>query len=177
MLLTERLLPVGCISFTGVTHKETPTNHDDVVKWKQFPCWWPFVRGIHRSPLNCPHKGQWHGALKFSLICARINGWLNNREAGNLRRHRAHYDVIVMKISHTLGVMNGLKWYLPRSTMELMDASLTLSHRKNRITKLQIPVYDKEEVEVLCPQGISFQKVAFVKVKINGWCPISDLLV
>ena len=32
----------------------------------------------------------------FSLICAWINGWVNNREAGDLRRHRAHYDVIVM---------------------------------------------------------------------------------
>ena len=43
-----------------------------------------------------PHKGQWRGALMFSLICARTNGWVNNREAGDLRRHRAHYDVIVM---------------------------------------------------------------------------------
>ena len=43
-----------------------------------------------------PHNGQWRGALMFSLICARINGWVNNREAGDLRRHRVHYDVIVM---------------------------------------------------------------------------------
>ena len=43
-----------------------------------------------------PHKGQWRGALMFSLICAWINGWVNNGEAGNLRRHRAHYDVIVI---------------------------------------------------------------------------------
>ena len=74
-----------------------------------------FVRGIHRSPVNSHHKGQWRGglmfsliyawihkgqwrgALMFSLICAGINGWVNNREAGNLRRHRAHYDVMVMR--------------------------------------------------------------------------------
>ena len=31
-------------------------------------CYWPFVRGIHRSPVNSPYKGQWHGALMFSLI-------------------------------------------------------------------------------------------------------------
>ena len=55
-----------------------------------------FVRGIHRSPVNSPHKGQWRGVLMFSLICARINGWVNSREAGDLRRYRAHYDVIVM---------------------------------------------------------------------------------
>ena len=42
------------------------------------------------------HKGQWRGALMFSLICARTNRWVNNREAGDLRRHQAHYDVKVM---------------------------------------------------------------------------------
>ena len=42
------------------------------------------------------HKGQWRGALMFSLICAWINGWVNNREAGDLRRDRVHYDVTVM---------------------------------------------------------------------------------
>ena len=70
--------------------------HDDVIKWKHFPRYWPFVRGIHRSPANSPDKGQWRGALIFSLICAWINGWVNNREAGELRRHRAHYDAIVI---------------------------------------------------------------------------------
>ena len=54
------------------------------------------MRGIHRSPVNSPHKGQWRGALMFSLICAWINGWVNNREAVDLRRHRAHYGVTVM---------------------------------------------------------------------------------
>ena len=71
-------------------------DHDDVIKWKHLPRYWPFVRGIHRSPVNSPHKGQWRGALMFSLICARINDWVNNREVGDLRRYRAHYDVIVM---------------------------------------------------------------------------------
>ena len=70
--------------------------HDDVTKWKYFPCYWPFVRVIHRSPVNSQHKGQWTGALMFSLICAWISGWVNNRETGDLRRHRAHYDVTVM---------------------------------------------------------------------------------
>ena len=74
-------------------------SHDDVLKGKHFPRYWPFVWGIHRSPVNSPHKGQWRGALKFSLICAWINGWANNREAGDLRRHCVHYDVIVMNIS------------------------------------------------------------------------------
>ena len=50
-------------------------------------------------PVNSPHKGQWRGALMFSLICARINDWVNNRDAGDLRRHRGHNDVIVMIMS------------------------------------------------------------------------------
>ena len=45
---------------------------------------------------NSPHKGKWRGALMFSLICVSINGWVNNGVAGDLRRHRPHYDVIVM---------------------------------------------------------------------------------
>ena len=53
--------------------------HDDVIKWKHFPRYWPFVRGIHRSPVNSPHKGRWSGALMFYLICAWINAWVNNR--------------------------------------------------------------------------------------------------
>ena len=75
---------------------QTISTHEDVIKWKHFPRYWPFVRGIHRSPVNSPHKGQWRGALMFSLLCAWINGWVNNREAGHFRRHRAHYDVTVL---------------------------------------------------------------------------------
>ena len=89
----------------GSAHKKPKLRkvlpcHDDVIKWKHFPRYRPFVRGIHRSPVNSPHKGQWRGALMFSLICARTNGWVNNGEAGDLRRHRAHCDVIAMSWGH-----------------------------------------------------------------------------
>ena len=88
--------------------------HDEVIKWKHFPRYWPFVRGIHRSPVNSHHKGQGlcagnspvtgefpsqrPGAQSFDafLICAWINDWVNNREAGDLRRYRVHYVVTVM---------------------------------------------------------------------------------
>ena len=87
-----------------LTYSKHPTRlnhtihnvHDGVIRWKHFPRCWPFVRDIHRSPVNSPHKGQWRGALMFSLICTWINSWVNSREAGDLRRRRAHYDVIVM---------------------------------------------------------------------------------
>ena len=47
-------------------------------------------------PANSPHKGQWRGALMFCLIRVWINSWVNNCEAGDLRRYLAHCDVIVM---------------------------------------------------------------------------------
>ena len=81
-------------------------HHDDVIKWKHFPRYWLFVRGIHRSSVNSPHKGQWRGALMSSLTCAWINGWVSNREAGDLRRHRAHYDVTVMAFCWILACCN-----------------------------------------------------------------------
>ena len=71
-------------------------NHDDVINWDYFPRYWPFVRGIHRSPVVSSHKVQWREAYIFSLICAWINGWANNRDAGVLWRHHAHYVLSVM---------------------------------------------------------------------------------
>ena len=47
-------------------HADDAKHHDDVIKWKHFPRYWPFVRGIRRSSVNSPHKGQWRGALMFS---------------------------------------------------------------------------------------------------------------
>ena len=78
------------------------TVHDNVIEWKHFPRYWPFVWGIHRSLVNSPDKGQWREALMFSLIYAWINGCVDNREAGDLRRHRAHYGVNVMKVCHVI---------------------------------------------------------------------------
>ena len=67
--------------------------HDDVIEWKHFPRYWPFVRGIHRSPVNSPHKGQWRGALMLSLIspCKRLSkrswGWWFETLSRPLLRH------------------------------------------------------------------------------------------
>ena len=55
------------------------------------------VTGIHRSPVDSPHKDQWRRALMFSFICAWTHSWGNNLDAGDLRYTRAHYDVTVMK--------------------------------------------------------------------------------
>ena len=81
-----------------LTDKSIISKYDDVIKWKHFPRYWPFVRGIHRWPMSSSHKCQWRGPLMFSLIYAWIDGWVNNGEAGDLRRYCAHYDVIVVFI-------------------------------------------------------------------------------
>ena len=70
--------------------------HDDVIKWKRFTRYWPFVRGIHWFPVYSPYIGQWRGVLMFSSIYVWMNDWVNNREAGDVRCHRAHYNVTAM---------------------------------------------------------------------------------
>ena len=74
-------------------------KHDDVIKWKHFPRYWPFVWGIHRWPVNSPHKGQWRGALIFSLNSAfdkRLSkqswGWWFETPSWPLWRHS--YDIV-----------------------------------------------------------------------------------
>ena len=76
------------------------------------PRYWPFVRGIHRSPVNSLHKCQWPGALMLPLTCAWINSWVNNGKAGDLRRHCAHYDVIVMHAINVQGYFDNVGFYI-----------------------------------------------------------------
>ena len=64
----------------GVNYEEC-NIHDDFIKWKHFPRYWPFVRGIYRSPVNSPPKGQWRIALVFSLICS-LNKRLSKQSWG-----------------------------------------------------------------------------------------------
>ena len=93
----ELLFPMGHINLMATVE----TIMLVVYPWwrhqmETFPRCWPFVRGIRRSPVNSPHKGQWHRALMFPLIFAWANGRANHRDAGNLRRHCTRYDVTVM---------------------------------------------------------------------------------
>ena len=74
-------------------------THDDVIKWKHFPRYWPFVRGIHRSPVNSPTKASDTELWCFLSFVPWINAWVNSCEAGDLRHHFPYYDVIVMKFS------------------------------------------------------------------------------
>ena len=84
-----------------------PIYHDDVIKLKLFPRHWPFMRGIHRSPVNSPHKGQWRRALMFSLIHAlkkRLSkqswGWWFETPSRSLWRY---YNVYINVRAHAHG--------------------------------------------------------------------------
>ena len=89
-----------------------------------------FVRGIHRPSVNSPHKGQWRGALMFSLIWVWINGWVKNCGAGDLGRHRAHHDVIVMVYACTaaseVASLSGL-WFVHNK------CSISMSERQDEL--------------------------------------------
>ena len=101
------------------------TTHDDVIKWKHFPRNWPSVRGIHRSQLR--------GASMFSLICVWINGWVNNGETDDLRRHRDHYDVNVMTEWKTRArSLSGVREYEQRyKKVNMQMARKDAAHRDN----------------------------------------------
>ena len=121
--------------------KISPKWHDDVIKWKHFPRYWPFARGIHRSPVNSPHKGQWRGALMFSLISAWMIDWVNNREAGDVRQHRGHYDVIVVEISvsgilYHPGQVNGSVSYQDTSLKRGPVSQMVLRALKSILEKM-----------------------------------------
>ena len=104
---------LGCSCSDEIVNGVRVNNpYDDVIKWKHFPCYWPFVWGFHRSPVNSPNKDQWRGTLMFTLICAQITGWVKNHEAGDLRRYRGHYDVTVLQLMLTVNTFLWQSWGL-----------------------------------------------------------------
>ena len=139
--------------------------HDDVIKWKHFPRYWPFMRGSHWSPVNSRHKGQWRGALMFSFICAWINCCVNNREAGDSRRHRGHYDVTVMHCS----AMNA-SYLVPIHTVVIAITIVTIMVLsmavKNIIWKIKL------HPTILAVSEYS-QKHSSVLVHISTFIPVS----
>ena len=93
----------------GWNLSETTTSQGSLQTWwrhqmETFSALLALCAGIHRSPVNSRHTGQWRGTLMFPLICAWINGWANDLEADDLRRHLAHYDVIVIESWSLMGV-------------------------------------------------------------------------
>ena len=122
--------------------------HHDVIKWKHFPRYWPFVRGIYRSPVNSPHKGQWRGALMFFFICAWISGSVNKRVAGDLRHHRAQFDVTVMFIASNTNQGWPIRdaWernYIAQSKAYLLTAFGTAQHTQDFVVEVLVLHHNK----------------------------------
>ena len=66
MLITDaRGLNIFFVSASMASENSLFTPDDDVIKWKYFPRYWPFVRGIQRYAADSPHKGQWRGLWYF----------------------------------------------------------------------------------------------------------------
>ena len=138
-----------------------PKTHDDVIKWKHFLRYWPFVRGIHRSPVNSPLKGQWRRALILSLICVWISGWVNNREAGNLRRYHAHYDVSVMRCKVIL-----LKTEFRNLTQTSIPLDAIEADRRTCVSKLDHYLFIKLPSPFL-PQAIIWNSTDLISLNVT----------
>ena len=136
-----------------------------------FPRYWPFVRGIHRSPVNSPHKGQWRGALKSSLICVWINGRVNNREAGDLRRNRAHYDVIVMITFHHYDCSSWLKIWGPfhypifYGESNSMETTFYCHPHNNELIYTNL---ERDMIDVLSRHEQNFVAIWYAGVELKG---------
>ena len=65
------------------------TCHDDVMTWNRFPHYWPFLRGIHRSPVDSPHKGPAIRSFRVYLL-------LQQRSYRWFKKPYALFDVTVM---------------------------------------------------------------------------------
>ena len=111
-----------------------------------FPRYWPFVRGIHRWPANSPHKGQWRGALMLYLICSWMNDWANNRDTGDLRRHRVPHDVTVMRVHISQGTIHVSRSHFIK---EVLVSIMNLHYRP--YISHDIHVHDDVMIWKCCP--------------------------
>ena len=97
-LTASQTQPVGSWygdGFVPSSVRSVCTSHDDVIKWKHFP---RLTICAGNSPVTGEFPAERPVTRSFDIFFIRawMNGWLNNREAGDLRSHRAHYDVTVM---------------------------------------------------------------------------------
>ena len=86
-----------------------------------------------------PCTGASDAELMFSLICVWINSWVNNREAGDLKRHRAQYDVIVMLcylLDDTVFRMMSFMHIIQSGAVKTWSIFVTNPHNRYSIARL-----------------------------------------
>ena len=137
------------------------------------------------SPVNSPHKEQWRGALMFSLNCAWIDGWVNNREAGNLRRHHAYYDVAVISIMKVkrfhlilfLFFSAGKKLFREFLRSEYSEENMLFYLACEDLKKESNPELVEEKarliyedyISILSPKEVKQYIFKYFKVQISSW--------
>ena len=115
---------------------------------EHFPRHWPFVRGIHRSPVNSPHKGQWRGALMFSLICAL-----------NKRLSKQSWDWWFETPSHLIW-----RHYNSSGTSMTVKQYLVIESLKMLILEMQC-------IDTFWSHGFCYWKAASALSWSRGWTP------
>ena len=108
--------------------------HDDVNKWIHFSRYWPFVRGIHQSPVDSPHKGKWRRALMFSFdlrLSKRLSEqswcWWFETPSRSLWRHG---NVLILRYMLFWYFKSGSISLLPVLYLGLLKYFATLRHMK-----------------------------------------------
>ena len=131
---------------------------------------------IHRSPVNCPHKGQWCRALMFCLICAWINDWINNREACDLRYHHAHYDITVMRMKYCI--------FQSKNNTMRTDCILILAHclltewyvYRIHFGYHMFNIFQKQAPHSF-PTWMSYEGVSFCMFEVCPMCSLNALMM
>ena len=121
--LKGKTISVSLITLMDMQYHHSFNTDDFIcssVSWwrhqlQTFSALFVLVQSIHRSPVNSPHKGQWPGAFMFSLIYTWTSGWVNNQDAGDLRRHRAHCDVTIM---YPMYLVSAVRYGAPFTNMD-----------------------------------------------------------
>ena len=136
-----------------------------------------------------PHKGHWRGTLMFSLICALTYNWVNNKDAGDLRRHRAHYDVTVMMFMiwpHNWNLVNDNCFICScRDICKIVTWSKHYFSRKNSVDFYNVWIVLRELINLLCYGSVSIDpsgnerhlvgeiNISLVEIKNEKCCAIS----
>ena len=167
-LLVKYLVHYAGTAFINCTDQK----HVDVFKWKHFPRYWPFVRGIHRSSVNSPHKVQWRGALIFSLICD-LNKRLSKQKCGWWFKPRSHCADHSLSMFPIIADRPDLSWSWQNHQIVVITLDLCLS--KTSCTILVQQLCDTGTTEVFEPLSCVRFRRPLVRplirsTRLHSWC-------
>ena len=115
--------------------------HDNFMRWRWFPRYWPFVRGIHQCLVDIPPKTSVTWALMFPLVLSLTDGWKNSQVVGDLIRHESHCDGILMDSWNTVYVLEAMaigtyNEVSKRTPLLCIQATNTMHHQSTEPDKI-----------------------------------------